>query len=146
MDEQVLLEADQLYAWPAPKRKATLFSATLGRVVLTNQRLLFLSTGKHDVTAGKLAAGAIGGVGASYAQQSRSTGHLDLSALDSKGSLSIPLADLRSTELKGMFKVLVVEYGTPNGTAHATFAPKNGGMPEGPQWVSQIDAARAALN
>ena len=144
MDEHVLIEEDRLYAWPAPKRKATLLSATLGRVVLTNERLLFLSTGKHDVTAAKLAAGALGGTAASFAQGSASTGHLDLSALGNKGSLSIPLSDLRSVELKGMFKVLVVSYATATGTAHATFAPKNGGMPDGPSWVSKIESARVA--
>jgi hypothetical protein len=145
MDEEVLVETDRIYAWPAPKRKSTLFSATLGRVVLTNQRLLFLSTGKHDVTAAKLAGGALGGTAAAMAQRSASTDHLDLSALANKGSLSIPLGDLQSAELKGMFKVLVIAYETPTGTAHATFAPKNGGMPDGPYWVSKIEAARSAL-
>jgi hypothetical protein len=144
MDEEVLIEADRVYAWPAPKRKATLLSATLGRVVLTNRRLLFLSTGKHDVTVTKLAGGAVGGTAASMAMRSAATEHLDDAALANKGSLSIPLADVRSAQLKGMFKVLVVEYGTPTGTAHATFAPKNGGMPEGYYWVAKIDSARAA--
>ena len=146
MDEQVLLEADRLYAWPEPKRKATLLSATLGRVVLTNRRLLFLSTGKHDITAAKLAAGALGGAAVSYAMRPSSTDHLDLSALDNKGSLSIPLETLRTAELKGMFKFLTVECTTPDGTAHATFAPKNGGMPDGARWVTTIESARAALS
>ena len=145
MDEQALLTTDQVYAWPAPKRKATLFSATLGRVVLTNQRLLFLSTGKHDVTVGKLAAGAIGGTSAAMLRRPDSTDHLDLAALENKGSLSIPLGDLRSVVLKGLSKVLVVEYATPGGTAHATFAPQSGGMPDGPNWVATIESARTSL-
>jgi hypothetical protein len=145
MDEEVLVETDRVYCWPAPKRKSTLLSATLGRVVLTNQRLLFLSTGKHDVTVAKLAGGALGGTAAAMGMRSADTGHLDLSALANKGSLSVPLGDLRSADLKGMFKVLVVEYTTPTGTAHATFAPKNGGMPDGPYWVAKINAARTAI-
>ena len=144
MDERVLAEANGIYRWEGPKRKQTLFSARLGRVVLTSQRLLFLSTGKHDVTVGKLVAGAAGNH--YLAQRTADTGHLDLSSLDSPGSLALPLDRVVQAELKGMFKVMTVTYLDDAGATQATtFAPKNGGMPAGASWLAEIEAAKAAL-
>ena len=132
-DEHVLAVADGIYRWDGPKRKATLLSGTLGRLVVTNQRLLFLSTGKHDVTVGKVLAGARG----NHLQSTRTdrTDGLDISALGNDGSLDVPLEHVRSAELKGMFKFLSVTY---DGGASA-FAPKNGGMPAGQAWVELIE-------
>ena len=140
MDEQFLLGSEKIYRWPGPKRKATLVSGTLGRILLTSQRLLFLSTGKHDVTAGKLMAGA---VFAPIGLRTDSTEGLDLSALSNEGSLEVPIEKITSCELKGMFKYLVVHYVDDAGQAAATaFAPKNGGMPAGPTWVETIEQSK----
>ena len=131
--EHVLAVADGIYRWDGPKRKATLLSGPLGRLVLTDRRLLFLSTGKHDVTVGKLLAGARG----NHLQGGRTdrTDGLDISALANHGSLDLPLEHVRTVELKGMFKFLSVRY---DGGASA-FAPKNGGMPAGQAWVELIE-------
>ena len=132
-DEHVLAVADGIYRWDGPKRKATLLSGKLGRLVLTNQRLLFLSTGKHDVTVGKLLAGARG----NHLQAGRTdrTDGLDISALANDGSLDLPLEDIRTVALKGLFKFLSITF---QGGASA-FAPKNGGMPAGQAWVELIE-------
>ncbi len=143
MEERVLAVADGIYCWEGPKRKATLFSGKLGRVVLTDRRFLFLSTGKHDITARKLAAGAAGGLSSGLA--TTQTDHLDESALGAAGSLALPLGHVTTWELKGMFKFLTVGYDGPAGKQHATFAPKNGGMPDGAGWVDAIGRAKAEL-
>lgn len=143
VDLPVLGQADRIYRWEGPKRKQTLFSAKLGRLLLTPSHLIFLSTGKSDV-AKRMALGAISpsaGMGTS------ATEHLDMSALEQEGSLVVPLTQLAGCELKGMFKVLTITYRDESGQeAASTFAPKNGGMPEGPGWVEAAIAARDALN
>lgn len=143
MAEEVLIDADKVFHWPGPKRKATLFSATLGRLVLTNERLVFLSTGKHDVTAKRLIAGAaapgLGGLTTSKTDQ------LDISAVENKGGMAIPASNIQSAELKGMFKVLTITYTDETGeTKASTFAPKNGGMPNGPTWVELLEQAKSS--
>jgi hypothetical protein len=143
VDEQVVLVTDKVYRWEGPKRKQTLIKAKLGRVILTDQRLLFLSTGSNDLSAGKLLAG-----GATYGAAgliTSSTSDLDLSALNAPGGLEVQLSAVTSAELKGMFKVMVVHYKDENGADQATtFAPKNGGMPGGVQWVEEIEKRRTA--
>ena len=140
MDEHVLMQADKVFRWEGKKRKQTLFSAKLGRLVLTDRRLLFLSTGKHDVTAKRLIAGAISpgaGLGTS------STVDLDLDSAHAEGGIDVPLSAISSAELTGLFKVLTVTYSDETGVSKAsTFAPKNGGMPDGPTWVSRIEQLR----
>jgi hypothetical protein len=131
-DEHVLAVADGIYRWDGPKRKTTLVSAKLGRLVLTNQRLLFLSSGRHDVTLGKVLAGASGNLARGL--RTDRTDDLDITALGNAGSLDLPLEQVRAVELKGLFKFLSVTY---DGGASA-FAPKNGGMPAGQGWVELI--------
>jgi hypothetical protein len=131
-DEHVLAVADGIYRWDGPKRKTTLVSAKLGRLVLTNQRLLFLSSGRHDVTLGKVLAGASGNLVRGL--RTDRTDDLDITALGNAGSLDLPLEQVRTVELKGLFKFLSV---TNDGGASA-FAPKNGGMPAGQAWVELI--------
>lgn len=139
-DEQILMEQDKVFRWEGPKRKQTLFSAKLGRLVLTDKRLLFLSTGKNDVNAKRLIGGAVSpllGLGTS------GTGHLDLSALDAPGSLVVAASAIVSAELNGMFKVLTVHYTDASGAKQSsTFAPKNGGMPDGASWVGRLEQLR----
>ncbi|MEJ7707569.1 MAG: hypothetical protein WKF82_10065 [Nocardioidaceae bacterium] len=143
MDEQVVLVADKVFRWEGPKRKQTVIKAKLGRLVLTDRRLLFLSTGSNDLSAAKFLAG-----GATYGAAgliSSSTKDLDLTALQTAGGLEVDLSAIRSTELKGMFKVMVVHYTDQRGVAQATtFAPKNGGLPDGATWVAEIERRRAA--
>jgi hypothetical protein len=136
MTEQLVAEADRIYCWEGPKMKATLFSAKLGRLVLTDQRLVFLSTGKSD--AAKLAAeAALGG-----AARSHSTAALDENALHNEGSLSIPVRDIKSCEV-GKKRALVVTYRDESGAERAYAFGEKLGMPARDDWVGRIDAMRA---
>lgn len=140
MAEEILGQADKVFRWEGPKRKQTLFSAKLGRLVLTSERLVFLSTGKNDVTVGRLLGGAVSPLAG---LRTSSTADLDVSALGQAGSLEVPLAQIQDAELKGMFKTLTVTYRNGESRDEAsTFAPKNGGMPDGPAWVEAILKAR----
>ena len=141
-EEHVIAVADGIYRWDGPKRKATLLSAKLGRLVLTSERLLFLSTGSHDVTIGKVLAGASGNV--LRGLRTDRTDDLDVGAVANPGGLDLPLGRLRSAELKGMFKFLSITFDADgNGTeAASAFAPKNGGMPAGHEWIGLLDQVR----
>jgi hypothetical protein len=140
MDEHVIAVAEGIYRWEGPKRRATLLSATLGRLVLTSERLLFLSSGKHDVTLSKVLAGASGNT--LRGLRTDRTDTLDLGALANRGSLDLPLTNLRSAELKGMFKFLSIAYDDASGVGASAFAPKQGGMPAGRSWVELIERTR----
>jgi hypothetical protein len=138
VDEVAVLSADSLFKWDGPKRKQTVIGARLGRLVLTDRRLVFLSTGSNDLSVGKLAAGGVTR-GASTLRVT-STAALDASALDNDGSLEVARPQLVRAELKGMFKVMTVSWVDTTGTERAaTFAPKNGGMPAGMAWVKAIN-------
>lgn len=138
MDEQVVLLTDGVFRWEGPKRKQTIIKAKLGRLVLTDRRLLFLSSGSNDLSVGKaLASGMTYGAAG---LRTSSTSDLDLSALDAPGGLQVPVSAITSAELKGMFKVLVIRYKDEAGADQAsTFSPKNGGMPDGATWLAEID-------
>ena len=141
MDEHVLLLEDRVFRWEGPKRKQTVIKAKLGRLALTDQRLLFLSSGSNDLSASSLIAGGTSH-GASVLRVS-STDNLDIGALQNPGSLEVPLTEVVRAELKGMFKYLVVHYRDAAGVEQAsTFSPKNGGMPGGATWVEEIDRRR----
>src|SRR3954471_13020705 len=136
-DEVRVLSTDNVFKWDGPKRKQTVISARLGRLVLTDRRLVFLSSGSNDLSAGKLAAA--GATRGASALRVSSTAALDSSALGNDGSLEVTVPQLARAELKGMFKVLVVWWVDAAGTERAaTFAPKNGGMPAGMSWVKAI--------
>lgn len=141
-EEQIVLDADKVFRWEGPKRKQTLLKAKLGRLVLTDRRLLFLSTGKNDITAARVLGGAVTPLAG---LRTGSTAHLDLDAAHAPGGLDIPVSALRSAELKGMFKVLTLSFVDGSGQQlYSTFAPKNGGMPDGASWVAAIERARSS--
>jgi hypothetical protein len=136
-DETVLLQSDGVFKWDGPKRKQTLIKAKLGRLVLTDRRLVFLSTGSNDLSAMRLLAGARR---PSAVFDVSSTGSLDLTALTNEGAIDVPVDRLRGAELHGMFKVLTIRWVAASGAEEvATFAEKNAGMPGGPQWVAHIE-------
>ncbi len=143
MEEQMIGQQDGIFRWAGPKRKATLVSAKLGRLVLTTERLVFLSSGKNDLSLGKLVAGAVSPIAG---LRTGSTAGLDETAAENPGSVQVPLEQITSAELKGMFKVLTIGYTDESGAAHfSTFAPKNGGMPAGQSWVASITQAQAEM-
>lgn len=135
-DEAVIMEADKVFKWDGPKRKQTLIKAKLGRLVLTDSRFMFLSTGKNDITIGRLAGGAVSPL---LGLRTGSTDGLDVAASKTAGGVNVARDQVRGAELKGMFKVLTVAWVDDDGVESvATFAPKNGGMPDGPSWVSLL--------
>lgn len=130
MDEEQVLRSVSILRWDGPKRKAGMWTAKSGNIVLTDRRLLFLSTGKSGVTAQGLLTGRI-------------TGTVDLSK---KGSLEIPLENVVSASVETRWGLLVVHYLDSHGAEKATtFAEQVAGMPEGGSWASSIMNAKAAL-
>jgi hypothetical protein len=97
--EVVLRATDGINAWAKPKPGWTMAGATVGRLVLTNERLLFLSTGTNGVAKALVASLAMGPLGQVMFGQTK-TSDLDLSALETRGSFSVPLARLSSCELR----------------------------------------------
>ena len=144
-DEAIILSSDRVFKWDGPKRKQTLIKAKLGRLVLTDRRLVFLSTGKNDITAAKLVGAGLFGGSPDASLKVSDTGALDISALTNEGAIDVPVARLRGAELHGMFKVMTVRWADGAGAEQvATFAEKNAGMPAGPAWVAHIERLRAA--
>ena len=143
--EAVILQSDRVFKWDGPKRKQTLIKAKLGRLLLTDRRLLFLSTGKNDITAGKLVAAGLFGGSPDAALKVSSTGALDITALTNEGAIDVPVAWVRGAELHGAFKVMTVRWVDGAGAEQvATFADKNAGMPDGPTWVAHLQRLAAA--
>jgi hypothetical protein len=136
MSGEIILEADQVFRWEGPKRKSTLARAKLGRLVLTDRHLLFLSTGSNDISAMRLVGAAVSPLAA---LRTGRTSQLDLAAARAPGGLEIPLEQLVSAELTSMFKVLTIRWrSSADELVSSTFAPKNGGMPSGPSWVAAL--------
>jgi hypothetical protein len=98
-DETVINGGDDFYVWRASKPGATLIGTYIGRILLTDRRLLFVSSGTSGVGKAALAT-LIGGPIAGATIGRTSTAGLDETALDNEGSLSIPLARLKSTLVK----------------------------------------------
>ena len=101
------MQADKVFRWDGPKRNQTLLKAKLGRLVLTTERFVFMSTGKHDLSAGKIALSA---AEPPRGQETANTSGLDASGIVAAGGLEVPLDRLRSAELKGMFKCMTVTW------------------------------------
>jgi hypothetical protein len=141
---EILLMADGIYRWNGPKRKTLLTSGTLGRLILTTENLYFLSTGSHDVTAGKVVRNLLGDVAGSMKVDD--TDHLDLSALRKPGSIKVAADRFLGASLqrKGLAMYLSVRYENEAGGEEASaFAPKNTGMPDGDTWVEVIESIAA---
>ena len=136
MNEQILAETDGLYCWKGPKMGMALLTAKFGKLVLTDQRLLFLSAGRSG--GGRLMAGAAGLPTFGGSQVSVS--------LDKEGSLGVPLPAVLRCEA-GKKRALVVWHRTSDGGEAAHAFGQQMGMPSRDAWVSEINRLRgAALN
>lgn len=127
MDEQLVAESPAVYCWRGPKMGMTLFSAKLGKLLLTDRRLLFLSSGASD--AGRRAAGAAGlpTFGGSRVSVS----------LDNAGSLEIPMASVIRCEV-GKKRALVVWHRSADGSEGAHAFGQQLGMPGRDEWAAAI--------
>ena len=98
MEEIVINIADKIYMWSDEKPGNSLDSF-VGRLILTSDRLLFLSAGTSGVAKHMTMSLLFGPIAGLILGQTK-TEDLDLSALQNKGSLTIDLKDIRSFEIK----------------------------------------------
>ena len=138
MDEQMLGQAEGIYCWRGKKMKATLFSAKIGRLVLTDRRLVFLSTGKSD--AGRLALGAALPFGNTLG--GARTDALDFAALENQGSLDIPIQAI--TRCEPVKRALSVSYRDADGHEHDFAFSEKMAMPGRDEWVARINSLRTS--
>ncbi len=92
-EEKVVAFTDPMRCWRSYCVKSTKVGSFVGRVLLTDQRLLFLSTGGANwvESAGHLALGGIPGVALGLATAGYPALDLDLSGLRNDGSFEVPL-------------------------------------------------------
>ena len=131
MTESIVGETDALYCWHGPKMGMTILTAKLGKLILTEQRLLFLSAGASG--GGQRMAGAAG--------LPTFGGSTVAVSLDKKGSVEIPLAAISRCEA-GKKRALVVWHRTDAGSEDAHAFGQQLGMPNLDAWVTAIDARR----
>jgi len=142
--ETVVRSESEVYRWEGPKARMTLSGTMLGTLVLTDERLLFLSTGGNDA-ARRVRAAALGGALAGELAASR-TGALDLSALDAPGSFAVPLdqvAGARAARRWDATKYLSVDL-HDRGAPVACALMRKMGMPDAAGWAAGIEEARRA--
>jgi len=99
MEEIVINIADKIYVWPREKPDLKVLDTFVGRLILTNRRLLFLSTGTSGVEKRFTTSLVLGPLLGQVLGDTK-TKYMDLSALQNKGSLSLELKDVRSCEVK----------------------------------------------
>ncbi|MDQ3771737.1 MAG: hypothetical protein M3343_06585 [Actinomycetota bacterium] len=109
---------------------------------MTNQRLMFLSSGGNDAIRRATGAAVSGPAGGLLA--AGKTDSLDLSALASEGSLSIPLNDLQHYEfIKKMFRnYLSIGFTNSDGNSEAYAFMNQHGLPGGREWQDAIAGAK----
>jgi hypothetical protein len=99
MTETVLDTLDGMYSWPGPRAGMTIIGARLGRLLLTTERLVFLSSGTSGIarnvriamTAGAVWVPVLGSTG---------TDQLDLHALQNDGSMTVALQLIQSAAVR----------------------------------------------
>jgi len=112
--EEIVRVASATRCFEGEKPKRIILGSYLGKLVLTNKRLLFISSGKSS-TAGSLAGVAVGGAlgGAIGAWAGTKIGgkigtdKLDLEGLKNAGSFDIPIEAIRVCECPRNFLHLV---------------------------------------
>ncbi len=90
---------NQIYLWEKSKAGLSLVGTKIGQLLLTDERLIFLSTGTSGLTKQVVASLFLGTVGG-FVLGKTSTDELDLSALKNEGSFSIPLSSVKHCEAK----------------------------------------------
>ena len=85
MGETIIATLNDIYCWRRPIPGHSFVGSYFGRLVLTDQRLLFFSTGSNGIRIASVLIGALG---------RPNTSQLDFSALSSEGSLEFALNDV----------------------------------------------------
>ncbi|MGY1812857.1 hypothetical protein [Blastococcus sp. SYSU D00820] len=133
MDEQVVAESGAVYCWNGPKMGATIFGTKLGKLVLTTQRLLFLSSKGSGAGHMGLQLTGIPGLGSQVSV-----------SLDAEGSLAMPPASISRCEM-GKKRALVVWTRGAGGFEAAHAFGGRMGMPEGHAWAAEINRLRGVV-
>jgi hypothetical protein len=148
MEETVVNSIPSIYGWAGPKPGMTLLDSCLGSLVVTSERLMFLSSGGANL--GKSAvAGAVLGVAGTVLADRSTTKKLDFSALDNKGSLAVPLDHVISLAIKRRMDFsafLTIEFQDENGQlqTHA-FMTKFGRKKKIVRFQEAIENAKAGF-
>lgn len=150
MSDTVLKVTDGLHLWEKPKPGATIVGAYLGRLILTDSRLLFLSTGSSGA-ARAIATGLLLGHAGRLVLGKTRTDELDLSALENVGSLDIPLGRITQHEVGGAWwstPHLKIQYMDKGGTREVCCLAKKGGMRMAPflELNQALELARKELD
>jgi hypothetical protein len=167
--ERLLLKANGIYRWRGRTMGRTTLRARVGMLLLTDRRLVFLSSGRTDAWSRMALAGL--GLGpdvvvktATAADAMRTVAGwihdrfttptigdaVDVTAtqLSKDGSLSVPLADLVEfgVTLRRFSNFLWIAYRTPSAAdvGESAFANQTA-IPGGAVWESTIRAARDAV-
>lgn len=104
MSDQNLIFDVPCRANTGTKPAKTLSNSFIGRLVLTSDRLLFLSSGKTGALESTMNAVIFGGAAATLmcgSIEHSTAENLDLSALQNKGSWQLPLPRVSACEAKG---------------------------------------------
>jgi hypothetical protein len=163
-DEALLLRAKDVYRWRGRTMGRTIFRARLGVLLLTTERLVFLSSGRTDAWS-KIAWGGLGFAPDTVTAAATATDvtrtvlgwiHERFGApapgepvtirdadLRPDGSLSVPLLQLTGygVTVRRFSNFLWIAYGEQREFAFAN----NIGIPGGPVWEQTIRQARDAL-
>jgi hypothetical protein len=125
--EVMLAAIDSIYSWHAKRAGVTLFGSHLGRLLLTNRRLLFLSTGTSGM-ARALVYQLLGNLPALVWGVTR-TDELDLSTLTNEGSLNLVLERIVRCQVKrrvDLSSYLSVDIHAAGGTRPVSFMTRLG--------------------
>lgn len=147
VEEVVLKTLDSVYAWPKPKAGMSLTGAKVGQLMLTDQRLLFLSTGTSGLAKALTAQLLLGTVGSLVFGRTK-TSELDLSALENEGSFAVPLGNVEDIATKKRWDFamyLTLRFRDDNGeTQHRALMTKTGFQyAKFREWASDVLEARA---
>ncbi len=144
MAERVLRSETEVYCWDGLKAKMTLAGSTLGTVVLTDQNLLFLSSGGNDMGR-RIRSAMIGGALAGELAALRTP--LDLGALDNPGSFAVALHHVDEARVAKRWdrtKYLSLRLRDGDGTPFECALMRKMGMPDAAGWAQAVGAARSA--
>jgi hypothetical protein len=127
MNEDVILESKRVFRWDGPERKTSLTGTKFGRLVLTDQRLLFVSSGR-------------GGIVGQFAPSPK----LEESALLNDGSLAVPLSQLNRCEFvkQKVAGYLSISFENEGGSESSYAFMNKYTLEHGKKWAEEIEKLR----
>lgn len=165
--ERLILKADAIHRWHGRKRGRTLLKTYVGRLLLTDRRLVHLSSGGNGVargvamvllgavpgvvgtavTLGDAAKGGVDWVLGKLRDRDTETVRISADELAVQGSLSLPLESIEDVGLtvKRLTAYLWIVQRTTEGELREYTFSDQLSMPDGPLWTPAIRAARAQL-